>query len=97
MVEISCIEKIRGKEKLLTNTEKKIAEYVLNNYDKVLNCNITELAEGAGVSDASVVRFCKSIGYKGYQDFKINAAKDVLPQEKHFNPSIEQYLSLIHI
>jgi DNA-binding MurR/RpiR family transcriptional regulator len=91
MVEISCIEKIRGKEKLLTNTEKKIAEYVLNNYDKVLNCNITELAEGAGVSDASVVRFCKSIGYKGYQDFKINAAKDVLPKEKHFNPSIEQY------
>ena len=34
MVEISCIEKIRGKEKLLTNTEKKIAEYVLNHYDK---------------------------------------------------------------
>lgn len=75
---------------LLTNTEVKVANYVLENYEEVLNCNITELAENAGVSDASVVRFCKSIGYKGYQDFKVNAARDVLPREKHFNPSLEK-------
>ncbi len=86
---ISCKQKIRGKMNLLTNTEAKIASYVLENYDSVLNSNITELAEKAGVSDASVVRFCKSLGYKGYQDFKINAARDVLPKEKHLNPSLE--------
>ena len=56
----------------------------------MLNYKITELAEEAGVSDASVVRFCKSVGYKGYQDFKVNAARDVLPRDKHFNPSLEQ-------
>ena len=91
MVEVSCKEKIRGRMHLLTNTEMKIARYVLENYELVLNSNITELAENAQVSDASVVRFCKSLGYKGYQDFKINAARDVLPKEKHFNPSLEQY------
>ena len=73
----------------LTNTEAKIAKYVLDHYDQVLSSNITELAEQAGVSDASVVRFCKSLGYKGYQDFKINAARDLLPKEKHLNPSLE--------
>lgn len=87
---IGCKQKIRGKMNLLTNAEAKIANYVLENYDSVLNSNITELAESAGVSDASVVRFCRSIGYKGYQDFKINAARDGLPKEKHLNPSLEQ-------
>ena len=73
------------------NTEaKSLAAYILEHYEEVLNCNITELAEEAGVSDASVVRFCKSVGYKGYQDFKVNAARDVLPRDKHFNPSLEQ-------
>lgn len=85
MVEVSCKEKIRGRKHLLTNTEIKIADYVLENYESVLGNNITELAENAGVSDASVVRFCKSLGYKGYQDFKINIARDVLPQGKHYD------------
>lgn len=86
---ISCKQKIRGMMNHLTNTETKIAKYVLDHYDSVLTSNITELAEKAGVSDASVVRFCKSLGYKGYQDFKINAARDILPKEKHLNPSLE--------
>ena len=90
MVESSCKEIIRGRMNYLTNTERKIANYVLENYDQVLNSNITELAENAKVSDASVVRFCRSLGYKGYQDFKINAAKDVLPREKHLNPILEE-------
>lgn len=90
MVRGSCKEKIRGRMHLLTNTEMKVANYVLDNYEEVLNANITELSENAGVSDASVVRFCKSLGYKGYQDFKISAARDVLPRDRHFNPSLEQ-------
>lgn len=90
MIESSCKEKILGRLNVMTNTERKIADYALENYEEVLNSNITELAEKAKVSDASIVRFCRSLGYKGYQDFKINAAKDVLPREKHFNPVLEK-------
>lgn len=90
MVGESCKEKILGRMHLLTNTEMKVANYVLANYEEVLNYNITELAEKARVSDASVVRFCKNVGYKGYQDFKVNAARDVLPRDRHFNPGLKQ-------
>lgn len=90
MLERSCKEAILSRKSTMTNTERKIAEYVLENYEKVLNYNITELAEYAKVSDASIVRFCRSLGYKGYQDFKINAARDVLPREKHLNPVLEE-------
>ena len=86
LLEGGCKQKIMGRKHLLTNTEMKVATYVLDHYEEILNYNITELAENAGVSDASVVRFCKNIGYKGYQEFKVNAAKDVLPSVKHFNP-----------
>lgn len=90
MMESSCKEIIFSKLNSMTNTEKKIADYVLEHYEQVLNSNITELGENAKVSDASIVRFCRSLGYKGYQDFKINAAKDALPREKHLNPVLEE-------
>lgn len=90
MVEVSCKEKILGSMHLLTNSESKIANYVLENFDDTLDCNVSELADKARVSDASVVRFCKSLGYKGFQDFKISAAKDILPRDRYFNPSLEQ-------
>ena len=45
MVGGSCKEKILGRMHLLTNTEAKLAAYILEHYEEVLNCNITELAE----------------------------------------------------
>ncbi|MBU3874280.1 MurR/RpiR family transcriptional regulator [Faecalicatena sp. AGMB00832] len=90
MQEIGCRENIRAKLRFLTATERKAADYILSNYQKVLNCNISELAECAEVSDATVVRFCKKMGYKGYQDFKINAAKDMLSKIQHLNPQLSE-------
>ena len=55
----------------LTRTEKKIADYVQKNAQKVLFMSITELAEECHVADASVHRFCRTIGAKGYQEFKM--------------------------
>ena len=69
MTEMSCRDRVRAKEPKLTKQEKKIAEYLFEAGEGILNDTITEFAEKAGVSDATVVRFCKHIGYKGYQDF----------------------------
>lgn len=86
MVTGSCKERIRAKMSQLTETEKKIGGYVLQNYDTVLQCNVSDLAGKSGVSDASVVRFCRSIGYRGFQDFKMNLARDILPPDRQLNP-----------
>ena len=64
----SCIVTIQSKLKLLTGSEKKVADYILGNYMEVLDYTVIELAEKADVSDATVVRFCRSVGYKGFQD-----------------------------
>ena len=68
--------------------ERKIAEYFLKNFEKTLHSTLLELAEEIGVSDASIVRFCKSIGYVGFQEYKINAALESVPAPKLYNSSL---------
>ncbi|NBH83191.1 MurR/RpiR family transcriptional regulator [bacterium C-53] len=55
----------------LTKTEKKIADYIMKNTNQVLFMSITELADSCKVAEASVYRFCRTIGVKGYQEFKM--------------------------
>lgn len=57
--------------KRLTKTEKKIADFVAKNANQVLFMSITDLADASGVADASVHRFCRTMGLKGYQEFKM--------------------------
>ena len=64
-----------------TKTEKKIADFVIGNVNRVLFMSITDLAEASGVADASVYRFCRSVGAKGYQDFKMKLSFSVSTDE----------------
>lgn len=63
--------KIRAAYNQFTKAEKKVADYILNNPRKVLFMSITDLAEACNVGDTSVFRFCKTMEYKGYQEFKM--------------------------
>lgn len=54
----------------LSNAEKKVADYFLNNVENVFNLPIAELAQEAGVSKVTWVRFCKAIGFEGLKDLK---------------------------
>lgn len=74
MDKIDVFDKIETYFSSFTATEKKIATYILHNKAKIMYLSITDLSEGAGVGDSSVFRFCQTLGFKGYQEFKINLA-----------------------
>jgi DNA-binding MurR/RpiR family transcriptional regulator len=59
-------------------TERKIADYILKNPNKIIHSSINQLAEDLDVADSTVFRFCKRIGYKGYQAMKIALASEVV-------------------
>ena len=80
----------RASQVKLTAREKKIVEFIRENGDSFLSDTITEFSEKAGVSDATMVRFCKHLGYKGYQDFKVHAAREMLPNERQVNPGLDR-------
>lgn len=58
----------------LTKTERKVADFVLKNPQKVLTATISDLAEMCDVCDTSVFRFCRSMNLNGYQEFKVSLA-----------------------
>lgn len=60
----------------LREKEKKVADYILNNADRIIHASISEVADNIEVADATVFRFCKKIGYPGYQAMKIALASD---------------------
>lgn len=64
-----------------TKTEKKIADYVVENPNEVLFMSITDLADACDVADASVHRFCRAAGVKGYQEFKMKLSLSLMPNE----------------
>ena len=60
-----------------TNTEKKVADYILENTKNVIYMSITDVADACHVGESSVFRFCKTMDLKGYQEFKILLAHSV--------------------
>lgn len=60
------------------DSEKKIAKYIINHYDKVVDMTVGELAVASGASEASVSRFCKKVGVKGFHHLKISLAKEMV-------------------
>lgn len=61
----------------LSPSEKKVAQYILDNPADISHLSIRELGNNSGSSEATVVRLCKILGYNGYKDFKISITKDI--------------------
>lgn len=87
----SCLGKIRSYYARFSEKEKKIANYILDTPDKIIHRTINEVAEDLNVADATVFRFCKRIGFKGYQAMKIALASEIItPMEQIHEEITEQ-------
>ena len=58
-------------------SERKIGTYIMQHPSAVVDMTVGELAQACKVSDASVSRFCKKIGMKGFHHLKITLAKEI--------------------
>ena len=52
--------------KRLSKGHRKIAEYIVERYDKAVFMTASKLGEKVGVSESTVVRFASAMGYEGY-------------------------------
>ncbi|PSV95573.1 MurR/RpiR family transcriptional regulator [Photobacterium iliopiscarium] len=70
----------------LTPSARRIADYVLVQPQRVTELSIAELAQQANVGEASIIRFCRALNFKGFQDLKMKLAIEVATPhetEKH--------------
>ncbi|TYS63882.1 MurR/RpiR family transcriptional regulator [Bacillus infantis] len=60
----------------LTKSEQKVAEVVRSHLKQAVYWSVSDLAEHAEVGETTVIRFCRKLGYRGYQDFKLAVAQN---------------------
>lgn len=73
----SVLNRIETYQSQMPATMSKIAAVLIDDPKAPLRFSITELAERAGTSAASVTRFCRMIGYGGYSELRVGIAEDV--------------------
>ncbi len=81
-------ENIRANYEEIFSAEKKVADYILKNPENTIRLNVSELAELSGTSDATVIRLCQHLGYKGFYQMKLQLAHD-LGSEQLFSGNIQ--------
>lgn len=73
----SLLSRIEKELSKLSDAERKIGEYIIKNPELIPNMTTKELSKKSGVSEASVVRFCKSIGIRSFKTFKLELVKNI--------------------
>jgi len=61
----------------MTDSERLIAEYILNNPEEIFNLKIEDLAKKLSISLPTVFRFSKKLGFEGFKDFKVALIRDM--------------------
>ena len=82
----SVFDKITHEYYQLTASEKKIADHVTAFRWESQFMSISELAQATGVAEATVSRFCRRLGYKNYNAFKLAVANSAAPLSANANP-----------
>lgn len=86
----SYLMEIRHRYESMTPAEKRIADHILNNSDRIVHMTISQLAEASSVAKSAVLRFCKTLGLSGYPALKLALSAELAKNAQfHFSPYID--------
>lgn len=75
-------ELIRARLTDFSPAERRVADAILRNPFGVIHLSVSELATIADTSPATVIRFCVTIGLRGFQELKLTLASESVPSER---------------
>lgn len=84
-----CLIRIKSALDSFKPSERVIAEFVIKNPARVVQMSISELARDVEVGESTVMRFCRAIDYKGYQEFKLRLAQDLVEPVEYIHEKIK--------
>ena len=61
----------------LRKSEKIVGEFILEDPKSVITMKTAEASEAMGISEPTLIRFCKAIGFSGFQELKINLSQQL--------------------
>lgn len=78
----------------MSTAERKITNVLVEAPDEAIGMSITELADRAGVSEATISRYCRRLQFKGYQDLRIRIARELAAEEADAGATAENGIQL---
>ncbi len=73
----NSLTRIRSKYPTLAASEVRVASWVLQHPEKIMRLSMAQVAQVCGVSDTTVLRFCRNAGFQGFTDLKLSIARDL--------------------
>lgn len=76
-------DRIDGLKSVATKTERRMIEQLKTvSKEELIYMSITELSSKIKVAEATLLRFCRKLGYRGFQDFKLSLSQELGAEEK---------------
>ncbi len=86
----ALVMKMRDLYDRLNTAEKKVIQYVIDHPQEVVSLSVSDLADKCGSSEATVVRACRSVGMKGYQDMKLSLIQNIVTPLQNIHEGISE-------
>jgi DNA-binding MurR/RpiR family transcriptional regulator len=78
----------------LTRAAQRIAQYILTSPRHATQLSIAELSRETQAGEATIIRFCRTLGYKGFHEFKMDLAIELATAEpNNSNPMLDAEIS----
>ncbi len=94
---MNLLQHIAQSRSTLRKSELKVADHVLLDPASVMHSSMAELAGAAGISEPTIVRFCRAIGCAGFQDLKLKLAQSLAAGASFGQFSISEDDSVVDI
>jgi RpiR family transcriptional regulator, carbohydrate utilization regulator len=89
-IEVDIVSRITERFSQLRDAEKKVAKLVIDDLASAANASISQLADEAGVSEATITRFAKAVGCKNVRDLKMKLAQSIAIGQRFIHESPDQ-------
>ena len=93
----NVIEELRRRYDLLTHSQKRIAEYIVDQSQAVAFSTVDQMAAQLGVNPSTIVRFCYRLGLNGFPDLQERMRQVVRGQLSRADEQVETGASGAHL
>jgi DNA-binding MurR/RpiR family transcriptional regulator len=84
----NTLNRIRIAQPGMAKGASRIADYVLAQPDRIVSMSVTELSEATGVSEGSIINFCRGIGLSGFQQMKLSLAQEIVQPVQYIHEDL---------
>lgn len=86
----NALARIRVAQPSMAKGAARIADHILSHPGEIVGMSVTELSEAVGVSEGSIINFCRSIGLSGFQHLKLSLAQETVQPVQFIHEDVDR-------